>query len=413
MAVACILMGCSNSDVDESTSAYTTTAPQTSAVINLQGTEEEESERILVTREETTEEVTTTLEETTEEETTVSPSIGLTALAVVPNYVNVRTGPSTEYDIVGKIYNNCAATIMDEVDGEGGKWFLMTSGNCTGYIKAEFFLVGDAAEAMKEQVGVKKGRVVDDYLRVRSTPDLNTLDNVVTYYRTGTEVAILELTEDGFAKIETDAISTGYVYAECLDIWTEFDTAITLEEEQAEIARRQAAEEAARKAQEEYEAALRAAEEAERLAAEQAAAEAQRLAEEQAAAIQAQIDAETALRNAIVAYALQFEGNPYVHAGRSLITGTDCSGFTHLVYENFGYTLSYTPAGQSEQGHRIELSELQPGDLLFYSNNIKYLGHVAMYIGNGKIIHAASETYGICIWDYNYRDPLFAVSIID
>ena len=278
IAVACILMGCSNSDVNESTTVSTTTAPMTSAVINLQGTEEKESERILVTHEETTKEVTTTPEETTEEETTISPNIGLTALAVVPNYVNVRTGPSTEYDIVGKIYNNCAATILDEVDGEGGKWFLMISGNCTGYIKSEFFIVGVEAEAMKEQVGIKKGRVVDDYLRVRSTPDLDTLDNVVTYYRTGTEVAILELTEEGFAKIETDAISTGYVYEQCLEIWTEFDTAITLEEEQAEIERRQAAEESARKAQEEYMAALRAAEEAERLAAEQAAAEAQRLA---------------------------------------------------------------------------------------------------------------------------------------
>ena len=388
---------------------------------------------------EPTEEPTT--EEPTTEEPTESPNIGLRALAVVPNYVNVRTGPSTEYDIVGKIYKYCAAEILDDVEGEDGNWFLITSGNVKGYIKAEFFLVGEEAEAMRTQVGVLKGIVMEDWLRVRSEPDLSTLDNVFTFYERGTEVIIQELS-DGWAKIETDDASTGYVYAECLDIWRDFKTAITIEEEEEAIRKQKEAEERARKAKEELEAAKKAQEEARQrtialqaeaarqaailaqqqaqaeaaaqAAAQKAAAEAARLAAEAAAAeAAAQNDALTAQRNAVVAFALQYVGHPYVHAGRSLETGTDCSGFTKLVYQHFGYDfLMWYPAGQAEQGIRVDLNDPKPGDLLFYSNSQKYLGHVAMYIGNGQIVHAGTEATGVITSSAYYRNPLFAVRII-
>ena len=381
---------------------------------------------------------------------------GETALAYVNNYVNVRTGPTTEDEVVGKIYNFCAAKILDTVDGEDGKWYLIASGTVVGYIKSEFFLIGEEAEAMLPEVGVLVGTVNEDYLRVRSAPDLSDPTNVFTYYERGTEVFIDELTEDGWAKITSDDASTGFVYAECLDINYQFKTAISLEEEAAEIARREAAEEAARKAQEELEAALLAQQQAEeearqkeeeakraqeeweqqqlawqqeqqRIAQEQAAAEAwqqeqARIAAEQAAAAAAAAaaasqdagnDALAAQRNAVVSYALQFVGNPYVHGGRSLVTGTDCSGFTSLVYQNFGYYLSYTPEGQSGQGVRVDINDLRPGDLLFYSNSIKYLGHVAMYIGNGQIVHAGTEATGIEVRSAFYRQPLFANRIIN
>ena len=360
-------------------------------------------------------------EEPTEEPSTVSPNIGLTALAVVPNYVNVRKGPSTEYDIVGKIYNYCAAEILDETEGEDGNWFLITSGNVKGYIKAEFFLVGEEAEEMKASVGVLKGVVEEDYLRVRSEPDLSTLDNVFTFYERGTEVYIKEL-KDGWAKIESDDASAGYVYAECLSISRVFKTAITLEEEEAELERKKQAEERARKAQEELEAARRLAAEAEEArrhaqevanqqnANQQELANAAKAAAEAAeAAARANDDALNATRNALVAYALQFVGNPYVHGGRSLVTGTDCSGFTKLVYQHFGYNdLVWYPAGQAEQGIPADLSDLKPGDLLFYSNAQKYLGHVAIYIGNGQIVHAGTEETGILVMSAYYRNPLFA-----
>ena len=350
----------------------------------------------------------------TEPETTVpetpSPNIGLTALACVPNYVNVRTGPSTQDDIVGKIYNDCAAEILDEVPGEGGNWFLITSGNVQGYIMRDFFLVGEAAEARRSEVGVLMGTVNEDYLRVRSAPDLTDPDNVFTYYELGTKVYVKELTEDGWAVIESDDASKGYVYADCMTLETVFKTAITLEEEAAEIARREAAEEAARLAEEEYQKKLKA--EQEYLAAQQAAQQQQQQQNPQPAPQIISQETSDSLRNAIIAYAQQFVGNPYVSGGRSLETGTDCSGFTSLVYQHFGYSLSYTPAGQSEQGVRISVAEAQPGDLLFYSNSQKYLGHVAMYIGNGQIVHAGTPESGIFVGSAYYRDPLFAVRIL-
>ncbi len=356
-------------------------------------------------------------EETTTEPETPSPNIGLTALAMVPNYVNVRSGPTTEDEIVGKIYNYCAAEILDEVAGEGGNWFLMTSGNVKGYIMSDYFLVGEEAEAMRKEVGVLMGTVTEDYLRVRSEPNLEDPDNVFTYYERGTEVYITEMTEDGlWAKIESDDASAGYVYGECMEIRTVFKTAITIEEEEEQLRLKAEREEAARKAEEEYQAALKAQQEAEAAAA--AAAQQQQQQAQQGSAANPETantgnEAADALRNAVVRYALQFVGNPYVHGGRSLVTGTDCSGFTSLVYQHFGYSLSYTPSGQSEQGTRVDLSRIQPGDLLFYSNSQKYLGHVALYIGNGQIVHAGTEATGILVSSAYYRDPLFAVRIIN
>ena len=97
-------------------------------------------------------------------------------------------------------------------------------------------------------------------------------------------------------------------------------------------------------------------------------------------------------------YAIQFLGNPYVHAGRSLITGTDCSGFTSLVYAHFGVNISPGSTYQSTQGRSVSYSEAQPGDVIVYP------GHVALYLGNGKVIHASSSATGIKISNVNYRN---------
>ena len=146
------------------------------------------------------------------------------------------------------------------MDGEDGKWYLITSGNVQGYIKSEFFLVGEEAEAKKKEVGVLMGLVKEEALRVRSEPDMTNNDNVFTHYQKGTLVVIKEL-KNGWAKIESDESSTGYVYAGCLDYWLEFKTAITLKEEAAELQRKKEAEERAKKAQEEYEQAMKELEE--------------------------------------------------------------------------------------------------------------------------------------------------------
>ena len=99
----------------------------------------------------------------------------------------------------------------------------------------------------------------------------------------------------------------------------------------------------------------------------------------------------------VAMYAIQFLGNPYVHAGRSLITGTDCSGFTSLVYKHFGINISPGVAYQKNEGRHVDASDLQPGDVIIYP------GHAALYLGSGKIIHASSSATGIKISNWNYR----------
>ena len=124
-------------------------------------------------------------------------------------------------------------------------------------------------------------------------------------------------------------------------------------------------------------------------------------------------DSNSSLRQQIVDYALQFVGNPYVYGGTSLTNGTDCSGFTQSVLANFGININRTAGAQSQGGSSVDLSQIQPGDLLFYEGSGDYgIGHVTMYIGDGKVVHASSSKTGIIVSDVNYRTPVSASDYI-
>ena len=110
-----------------------------------------------------------------------------------------------------------------------------------------------------------------------------------------------------------------------------------------------------------------------------------------------------AKRQEVVNFALQFEGNPYVYGGTSLTNGADCSGFVMSVFANFGYSLPRVAAAQCEASTKKDISQLEPGDLVFYGSG--YIDHVALYIGDGKIIHASNAATGIKISDYDYEQP--------
>lgn len=109
----------------------------------------------------------------------------------------------------------------------------------------------------------------------------------------------------------------------------------------------------------------------------------------------------------IAAYASQFVGNPYVPGGTSLTNGADCSGFTQSVYKAYGYSLPRNSASQRSAGREVSYAEAQPGDLICYA------GHVAIYLGNGRIVHASSVKTGIKFGTATYKTILSVRRIVD
>ena len=105
----------------------------------------------------------------------------------------------------------------------------------------------------------------------------------------------------------------------------------------------------------------------------------------------------------VVEYALQFLGNPYVYGGSSLTEGVDCSGFVQQVYLHFGYELTHSTYTQIDEGIGVSYQEAKPGDLILYD------GHVALYMGDKKIVHASDWSTGIIISDDAEQWPIIAV----
>ena len=109
-----------------------------------------------------------------------------------------------------------------------------------------------------------------------------------------------------------------------------------------------------------------------------------------------------AKRKEVADFAVQFVGNPYVWGGTSLTNGADCSGFVMSVFASFGYELPRVAAAQYQASQQKEISQMEVGDLVFYGAGIY---HVALYIGNGKVVHALNANKGIVITDYDYETP--------
>lgn len=308
------------------------------------------------------------------------------AIANVDHYVNVRSGPNTDSTIVGKIYDGAVAQILD-VAGEDGDWFEIVSGNVEGYIKSEFFLYGDAAAEVIDEYVTKYATVIADRLNVRETPDLD--GRRIGYIDEGEQVKILE--EDGdWLKVAYTDSKEGYIAAEYVTIAEEFVYAKTLEEIAEEEAR---------------EAALAARESV----SETTAAENTVIT---VTSPEGNYESTQELRNAVVEYSMQFLGNKYVHGGQSLTTGTDCSGFTSLIYAEFGYSVSRTPAGQlSNDGVSVSYADILPGDIICYGSG--KCTHVALYIGDGQIIHSANSRKGVVIYNADYDTILGVKRIIN
>lgn len=404
------------------------------------------------------------------------------AVSQVTDYVNIREQANTNSKILGKIYNNCAATILETVEGEGGSWYRIQSGSVNGFIKAQYFITGQEAETLAQSIGREFATVSADNLRLREEPNLTS--NVLTMISSGSRY-VVQGEEGDFYKVEVDADLIGYIAKSYCKVEVEFDQAVSLEEEREKLEEEAQRKRDAQTAMANLEQAIRVEEnkaagnsasagnsnssgstsapedviiaanpaqsdDSAKTGAPSASADTSKTqspasgsgtsnsqtassapGKTSASGSQASSSGPasgttasavvgpgssaavvSATRTAIVAYAKQFLGNPYVYGGTSLTNGADCSGFTQSVFAHFGITTGRSSRDQAANGKQISLSAIQPGDLLFYASG-SYINHVAIYIGDGKIIHSSNPTTGITITKYNYRTPSKAVTFLD
>lgn len=386
------------------------------------------------------------------------------AVSQVSDYVNIREQATTNSKIVGKIYNNCAATILETVEGEGGSWYRIQSGSVNGFIKSQYFITGQEAETLAQSIGREFVTVSVDNLRLREEPNLTS--NVLTMVSSGSRY-VVQGDEGDFYKVEVDADLIGYIAKSYCKVEVEFDQAVSLEEERQKLEEEAQRKRDAQTAIANLEQTIKAEENKDVIipanpaqsddsaitsapsantaqnSQAQSPSSGQNSSDSKSAASapgktnssnsSSQIGSSgpssgtvsspvagpgssaavvSATRTAIVAYAKQFLGNPYVYGGTSLTNGADCSGFTQSVFAHFGITTGRSSRDQAAKGKEISMSAIQPGDLLFYASG-SYINHVAIYIGDGKIIHSSNPTTGITITKYNYRTPCKAVTFLD
>ena len=324
------------------------------------------------------------LEELVDEQTPKAPSeedlFRNLVIAQVNNYVNVRSLPSEEGEILGKLYNDSVGTFLSEENG----WYQITSGNVTGYVKAEYCVTGEAAVEIARQVGKRFATVTTTTLFVRTEPSLEAPR--MSMVPEGDELLVLDEVE-GWVQVDVEE-GTGWISTEYATLHSEFIQAESREEEEARLAKEA---EERRKAREAAEAA--------RAAQMQAEGATQNVTQDTGNYVVSGGGSE--MGNAVAEYALQFVGGPYVYGGTSLTNGADCSGFVMSVYANFGVSLPHSSASDRSQGYAVgSLEEAQPGDLICYS------GHVALYIGDGQIVHASNSKTGIIVSNAGYRKIL-------
>ncbi len=401
-------------------------------------------------------------------------------ISTASNYVNIRKKPTTDSKILGKLYKGHSAKIIGEKKG----WVKIESGSVTGYIRKDLLAIGEKAEKLAGKYGtaiakVKKGVT----LNVRAKK--STKSTILTQIPEEEKYEIIG-ESDNWYRIALDDGTKGYVAKEFVNTRVHFQKAISIEEEQEEIRRRQEAE----RAEQERLAALAAEQEAESTGSsstiegegsdyisdpsssddsesrddsntsnsdssenssnsddsnnsddsdsssnsdgtdnsENSSSSSDSDGTENSEDTESSNSSsgssgedsgnsegtpvqEGSSGSAVASYACKFVGNPYVWGGTSLTKGADCSGFIMSVYAQFGYSLPHSSAAQAGCGRSVSLSKLQPGDLLFYRNGGR-IGHVTMYIGGGRVVHASNKKDGIKISNYNYRQPACARRII-
>jgi len=303
---------------------------------------------------------------------TTAPKSEFTDLAIaqVNDYVNIRSTAGEDGAVLGKLYNNSAAVVLEEEDD----WYKIKSGNVEGYVKAEFVVRDDPELA--EKVRTRLATVTTETLRVRK--DASTEAGILDLIPEGDVLIVKDESIDGWVGVVVGE-KVGYVSTEFVDVSSKYVQAESKEEEAARLKKEADAKKAAA-------AAAAAAAARQRAAAQQ---QSNKTKKSNDTAVQASGGSGSAVAN----YALQFVGNPYVYGGSSLTNGTDCSGFVMSVYNAFGVGLPHQSGAQRGCGYGVSVGEAQPGDVMCYS------GHVGIYIGNGQMVHASTPSTGIVVSD--------------
>lgn len=269
-------------------------------------------------------------------------------IADVSDNLNIRAIAAEDGRLVGKLPRNAACEVLDTDD----TWAHIKSGSVEGYVSLEYLLTGVPAKFKAEELATTVAKVNTDSLKVRA--EANTESEVITLVAMGEELEVAAVEGDWVRVLLDD--DEVYVSAEYVEVSAELGTAVTMSE----------------------------------LLYGQGVSD---------------------VRVDICQYAKEFIGNPYVWGGTSLTRGTDCSGFVMRVFQKYGVKLPRNSRAQANCGTTIKVAEARPGDLIFYAKG-KTINHVAIYIGNGQVVHASSPKTGIKISNISYRTPFKAVRIL-
>ncbi len=269
-------------------------------------------------------------------------------IADVSDNLNVRAIAAEDGRLVGKLPRNAACEVLDSDD----TWAHIKSGSVEGYVSLDYLLTGVPAKFKAEELAVTVAKVTTDSLKVRA--EANTESEVITLVAMGEELEVAAV-EGDWVKVLLDDDEV-YVSAEYVEVSAELGTAVTMTE----------------------------------LLYGQGVSD---------------------VRVDVCQYAKEFIGNPYVWGGTSLTKGADCSGFVMKVFQKYGVKLPRNSRSQANCGTTIKVPEAKPGDLIFYARG-KTINHVAIYIGNGQVVHASSPKTGIKISNVSYRTPFKAVRIL-
>ncbi|MEG1847008.1 MAG: NlpC/P60 family protein [Lachnospiraceae bacterium] len=270
-------------------------------------------------------------------------------IAHVDNHLNIRAVAAEDGKLVGKMTKDAACEII----GFDGDWAHIKSGKVDGYVSKEFLYIGEEAKKRGSEVVQMMAIVTTDTLKVRDEP--NTECKVITLVPNGEELEVVQEGKDGWVEIMLDD-ETAYISGDYVKIEPKLQTAVTMTE-------------------------------------------------------LLYGEGVSNVRVDLCQYAKQFVGNRYVWGGTSLEHGTDCSGFTLSVFRKYGVSLPRTASQQSRVGTKVNPTAAQPGDLFFYAKGGR-VNHVAIYIGNGQVVHASNPRSGIKISNAFYRTPYVVKRII-